>query len=104
MFRLNPRLRAVQPMVYVRDGVVTLAGPVSNLRAKLNAAADAQNVVGVARVHDFLKVCPSRPVSDQEVEQAVASALARSTHVGHLGIKVQAAEGTVRLTGRDGHR
>ena len=100
MFRLNPRLRAVQPTVYVREGVVTLAGPVSNLRAKLDAKADAQNVVGVARVHDFLKVCPDRPVSDQDVAHAVTAALARSTYVGHLGLRVTVADGAVRLTGR----
>ena len=100
MFRLNPRLRAGQPVVYVRDGVVTLAGTVSNLRAKLDAEADAQNVVGVARVHDFLKVCPDRPVSDQDVAHAVAAALTRSTYVGHLALRVQVVAGAVLLTGR----
>ena len=100
MFRLNPRLRAAQPTVYVRDGVVTLAGPVSNLRAKLDAEADAQRVVGVARVHDYLRVCPDRPVTDQAVAQAVAAALARSTHVGHLGLLAEVRAGAVLLTGR----
>ena len=95
----NPRVRSSETLVQVLDGVVTLAGTVSNLRTKQDAEQDARHVVGVGNVHNLLKVRPARLVPDEEVCQSISAALARDPYVGHCDFHVQVHGGQALLSG-----
>jgi osmotically-inducible protein OsmY len=97
--RFNPRMRASETLVQVLGGVVTLAGTVSNLRTKQDAEQDARHVVGVANVHNLLKVRPARLVPDEDIEQTIAAALARDPYVGQCGVHAQVHGGQALLSG-----
>ena len=97
--RLNPRVRAAETLVQVLDGVVTLAGTVSNLRTKQHAEQDARHVVGVSNVHNLLKVRPARLVPDEDIGQSIIAAWARDPYVGQFAFQVQVHGGQVLLTG-----
>ena len=97
--RFNPRVRSAETLVQVLDGVVTLAGTVRNLRTRQDAEQDARHVVGVANVHNLLKVRPAQVVPDEDIRQAIAAALARDPYVGHLVFGVQVHSGQALLTG-----
>ncbi|WP_210521169.1 BON domain-containing protein [Hymenobacter terricola] len=97
--RFNPRVRSAETLVQVLDGVVTLAGTVSNLRTRQDAEQDARHVVGVAGVHNLLKVRPAQRVPDEDIRLTIAAALARDPYVGHLVFGVQVHSGLALLTG-----
>ena len=97
--RLNPRMRAAEALVQVHNGVVTLAGTVSNLRTKQDAEHDARHVVGVANVHNLLKVRPARLVPDEDLGQRITAALSRDPYVGHCDFHVHVHGGQVLLSG-----
>ncbi|WP_245318783.1 BON domain-containing protein [Hymenobacter elongatus] len=97
--RINPRMRAAETLVQVHDGVVTMAGTVSNLRVKQDAEQDARHVVGVVHVHNLLKVRPERLMPDEDIRRNIAAALARDPHVCHFAFGVQVHGGQVLLTG-----
>ena len=99
MLRFNPRVRSAETLVQVLDGVVTLAGTVRNLRIRQDAEQDARHVVGVANVHNLLKVRPAQLVPDEEIRQTITAALARDPYVGHLAVGVQVHGGQALLTG-----
>ena len=98
--RFNPRVRSAETLVQVLDGMVTLAGTVSNLRIRQDAEQDARHVVGVAGVHNLLKVRPARLVPDEDIRRTIAAALARDPYVGHLAFGVQVHGGQALLTGQ----
>ena len=98
--RFNPRVRAAETQVQVHDGVVTLAGTVSNLRTKQEAEHDARHVVGVGSVHNLLKVRPGRVVPDGDIAQTIEAALARDPYVGQGAVHVQVHGGKALLSGR----
>jgi osmotically-inducible protein OsmY len=98
--RFNPRVRSAETLVQVLDGVVTLAGTVGNLRTRQDAEQDARHVVGVANVHNLLKVRPAQLISDQDLRQTITAALARDPYVGHRVFGVQVHGGQALLTGR----
>jgi len=52
----DPRVSAFSPDVAVADGIVTLSGTVSNIKAETSAEQDAKNIVGVHEVSAHLKV------------------------------------------------
>ena len=95
----NPRVRSSETLVQVLDGVVTLAGTVSNLRTKQDAEHDARHVVGVGNVHNLLKVRPALVVPDEDIRQSIAAALARDPYVGHCDFHVQVHGGQALLSG-----
>jgi osmotically-inducible protein OsmY len=97
--RFNPRVRSAETLVQVRDGVVTLAGTVRNLRTRQEAEQDARQVVGVAGMHNLLKVRPARLVPDEDLSWTITSALARDPYVGHRVFGVQVHSGQALLTG-----
>ena len=97
--RFNPRMRASETLVQVHDGVVTLAGTVSNLRTKQDAEHDARHVVGVANVHNLLKVRPALLVPDEDLRQTIVKALARDFAVGHCAVHVLVEGGKALLSG-----
>ena len=97
-----PGMLLSEPLVQVHEGVVTLAGTVGSLRAKQAAERDARLVVGVANVHNLLKVRPGSVVTDANICQAVGAALARDPYVSHREFSVRAREGKVCLGGQAG--
>ena len=99
----SPGVLLAEPLVQAHGGVVTLAGTVASLRARLGAEHDARHVAGVVAVHNLLKVRPGRIVTDAVVEQAVAAALARHPDLGHYTLGVQVHEGKACLSGQVGN-
>jgi osmotically-inducible protein OsmY len=97
--RLNPRVRDTETLVQVLDGVVTLAGTVSNLRTKQHAELDARHVVGVANVHNLMKVRPALLVPDEDIRQTINAALARDSYLSRCLVGVQVQAGKALLTG-----
>ena len=97
-----PGMLLSMPQVQVHEGVVTLAGTVGSLRAKQAVERDARLVVGVANVHNLLKVRPGSAVADADICQAIGVALARDPYVSHREFSVQAHEGKVCLNGQAG--
>ncbi|WP_460578151.1 BON domain-containing protein [Hymenobacter coalescens] len=95
----DPRCRAFSLTVHVRDGVVTLAGTVSHLRARLAAAADAANVVGVREVRNLLLVRADYPAPDAATQEHVKAALACDPFVGHYDFTINVSNGKVQLYG-----
>ncbi|MDQ2770903.1 MAG: BON domain-containing protein [Bacteroidota bacterium] len=97
--QFNPRVRASETLVQVLDGVVTLAGTVSNLRTRQDTEQDARHVVGVGNVHNLLKVRPARLVPDEEICRSISAALARDPYVSHCDCHVQVHGGQALLSG-----
>jgi osmotically-inducible protein OsmY len=98
-FGYDPRVRACQPVVVVHNGVVTLTGEVSSLRAKQSAERDARHVVGVWNVHNLLKVRTRWFTPDAEVRQAILDALARDPYVSIFDFRVRVTNGRAHLDG-----
>lgn len=74
-FRLDPRVVATPPDVTVEGGVAILSGVVGNVKAKTAAQRDAANIAGVWRVDNLVRVRPSRPGSDPNMEKELRAAL-----------------------------
>ncbi|WP_223650593.1 BON domain-containing protein [Hymenobacter psoromatis] len=98
-FRYDPRVLSYQPVVVVHNGVVTLTGQVSSLRAKHSAERDARHVVGVWDVHNLLKVRTRWFTPDVEVGQAILDALARDPYVSIFDFRVRVTNGRAHLDG-----
>ena len=103
-FLYDPRVRSSQPTIVVHNGIVTLSGTVSNLRAKQDAEREARDVVGVWDVHNLLKVRANRFIPDLNVNHSIEQALARDPYVGFLDFSVYVRNGKVSLYGQvDSH-
>ncbi len=98
-FRYDPRVLAAEIEVRVREGVVTLTGPVSNLRAKRAAEQDARNVVGVWDVHSLLKVRTERLSPDATIRQTILDALTRNPYLREVEFRVNVQNGRATLYG-----
>ncbi len=98
-FLYDPRVNMFNPTVSVDNGVVTLTGIVSNLKAKRAAAQDARNTAGVWRVKNYLRVRPDREWSDGEIKDEVADALLRDPFVNRFDISTTVYDGDVFLRG-----
>jgi osmotically-inducible protein OsmY len=96
----NPRVRSAETLVQAHEGIVTLAGTVSNLRARQEAERDARRIVGVYDVHNLLKIRPKRLVPDADIRQTIMAALARDPYLGTAKVEVQVQHGQVTLHGR----
>ncbi len=99
-FRYDPRVLSYQPEVAVHNGVVTLSGAVSNLRAKQEAERDARHVVGVWNVYNLLKVRVRWFTPDVLLHQNVLEALARDPYVGLCDFSLRLSNGKVHLYGQ----
>ena len=99
VLRYDPRVRSFDPSVHVREGVVMLAGTVSNLKARLAAEQDAGNVVGVWDVHNLLQVQVPSSVPDVLIHQQAKVALAIDPYVGHYAFTMSVSNGRVQLYG-----
>lgn len=95
----DPRVSAFTPEVEVENGVVTLSGVVSNLKAKRAAEKDAENTIGVWRVKNFIRVRPEEQPSDATISSEVKEALARDPYLQRDNIDVFVQNGKVYLSG-----
>jgi osmotically-inducible protein OsmY len=95
----DPRLYAFRPNVSINNGVATLTGAVSNLKAKRAAAQTAMNTVGVLRVKNYLKVRPVAPRTDKEIKRDIADAMSQDPFVDRFEIRPVVIDGQVYLYG-----
>ena len=100
----DPRVLSTTVTAEVVDGRVTLRGQVENLRARIAAAQDARNTVGVTSVVNRLKLrkdlfLPEILLPDDEIESMVENVLGRDPYVERFDIEVKAIDGTIYLTG-----
>ena len=98
-FALDPRVVSFNPVVTVRNGVVTLTGTVNDLQARNAAEADARNVNGVRFVNNYLKVRPTVARSDLAIAGDVGDALRRNAAVDAAEVMVSVRSGVVTLSG-----
>ncbi len=96
----NPRVDAAGIAVKVKDGVVTLTGFVDTYAKKIAACDAAHRVAGASDVADEVEVRLRNPVrTDQEIAQAVRSALMWDAFVPDERIKSTVSSGWVTLEG-----
>jgi osmotically-inducible protein OsmY len=95
----NPRVNAFNVVTAVESGVATLTGTVSNLQAKRVAEEEAEDILGVWRVKNFLRVRPALGRTDTEIAQDIRSALQRNPYVDRYDITVNVYNGKAYLTG-----
>ena len=95
----DPRVVSLAVTTRVDDGMVTLRGTVSNLKAKRAAERDAMNTVGVTSVRNRLRVRPQEPVGDEKLERKANAAITRDPYLETHEITVNVAGGTARLYG-----
>lgn len=86
--------------VSMEDGVVTLSGRVPSLAAKRLAGVLTWWVPGVEDVRNRLAVVPPEEDSDDEIREAVVTALDKDPLVDHTRILVGVHDGVVTLRGR----
>ena len=98
-FALDPRVSSFNPVVTVRNGVVTLTGTVNDLQARNAAEEDARNVTGVRFVNNYLKVRPTVARSDLAIADDVRDALRRNAAVDAAEVIVGVRSGVVTLSG-----
>lgn len=98
-FALDPRVVSFNPIVTVRNGIVTLTGTVNDLQARNAAEEDARNVTGVRFVNNYLKVRPAVARSDLAIRTAVNDALRRNVSVDAAEVMVSVRSGIVYLSG-----
>ncbi len=98
-FLYDPRVFSFNPTVEVDNGVATLTGVVDNLRAKQAAGQDAENTLGVWRVHNLLKVRPANPPADADIAKEVREALDTSPFVDRFDVVVRVVNQKAYLSG-----
>ncbi len=96
----NPRIEAPEVTVAVKDGVVTLAGFVETYGKKTATLEAVHEISGVLDVADEMQVRASRAKSDQDIAQAVRSALTWDVYVPEQQIRSTVSGGWVTLEGK----
>jgi len=95
----DPRVLSFMPEISVDQGVVTLTGRIDNLKAKKAAEQTANNVVGVSRVKNYLKVRPAIIPANKDLEADIETAMLKNPIVEMWEIDVKAHHGIVYLNG-----
>jgi osmotically-inducible protein OsmY len=95
----DPRVSSFKIDVTVAGSVVTIRGTVDNLKAKLAAAQDARNTVGVRRVKNHIKVKPAMQLSASAIEKKIEDAFLRDPYVSSYEIEVDVIGGVAVLSG-----
>ncbi|CAN5807394.1 hypothetical protein BH11MYX4_BH11MYX4_00970 [soil metagenome] len=100
-FRLDARLKTLEPKVAVQGGVVTLSGTVDSPMARRAAANDAKDTLGVWSVRDQTLVQPAGRPTDADIERGVKRALAEDLLLPDASsIHPSTAKGKVVLEGK----
>lgn len=95
----DPRVISLNIEPEVTNGVATLRGEVKSADAKMAAAQDARNTVGVADVNNRLKVRPTSRVGDAELQSRAVEALRSDPYVDRFEISVDVKNGIATLSG-----
>lgn len=98
-YAYDPRVASVNTRVTVEDGVVSLDGKVSNLRARRAALRIARNTGGVREVVDRLQVETGAAQSNAEIAGSIRAALRTSAALARNSIDVSVTDGRVVLAG-----
>lgn len=98
-WKYDPRVDPSQIEMQIENGIMTLAGVVTDLRAKRAAEEDAKNTIGVFRVRNFLKVRPAQTISDEKLKEWVQEAFQEQALIDRYEIKISVQGGTVFLDG-----
>lgn len=96
----NPRISAPGITATVKDGIITLAGFVDAYGKKTAALEAIHQISGALDVADEIQVRLSRGKTDQEVAQAVRSALMWDVYVPDEKIRSTVSGGWVTLEGK----
>ncbi len=97
----EPSVNAAHIGVEVTNGVVTLAGHVTNYAEKLNAERAAQRVAGVKAlaVEMDVKLAGTSKRNDAELASSAEAALQSATYFSPNDIKVKVENGWITLSG-----
>jgi len=98
-FLYDPRVKSSNPQVTVESGTVTLTGRVEDLLAKKAAAENAENVVGVFRVNNHLRVRPPDPLADDEIHQQLRNSLLMDPYLDRFDLDTAVVNGRAHLWG-----
>lgn len=104
-FIVHPRINADLLEVRVENGIATIEGTLTNLKAARAAAEIAKNTHGVVTVDDEVSVfneiviSPEVNATDNEVKLAVEKAINRDPYLVSEQIEVSVNEGVVSLEG-----
>lgn len=86
--------------VTISDGDVTLQGSVGSYWEKVEAEALASSVRGVRHIQNDLAVVPMHDMLDEEIADAITSALERNRSANPQDIHITVRYGRVTLTGK----
>lgn len=96
----HPRVNAPEILATVKGGVVTLGGFVDTYPKKMAALEAVHQISGVLDVADEIQVRAVRAKTDQEVAQAVRTALTWDVYVPDERIRSTVSGGWVTLEGK----
>src|SRR5665213_1191653 len=96
-----PSVNAAHIGVEVSNGVVTLAGHVTNYAEKLNAERAAQRVAGVKAlaVEMDVKLAGTSKRNDSDIASSAETALQSAMYFSSSGVKVKVEKGWITLSG-----
>ncbi|HQG31291.1 MAG TPA: BON domain-containing protein [Deltaproteobacteria bacterium] len=98
----NPTIDTSRIEVQAHDGVVILKGFVDTYWQKTRAWEIASNVSGVREVINELKVKPPEEITDEDIENDIKRAFARTRYVDTDRVDVSVENGIVTLKGTVG--
>ena len=99
IYKKNNRVDDKEVQVEVQNSRVTLRGEVDSTIEKRHARNLAEDVEGVERVIDEMKVKNFVRRPDNELEEEVRHALLRDAYVEGVTIEVRASNGEIQLDG-----
>ncbi|WP_169513347.1 BON domain-containing protein [Flexithrix dorotheae] len=99
VFQIDPRVKREKIKITVKNGEVLLSGKVNSLQAKNAAADDANNIVGVWKVNNLLKVQPSIIPDNKQLVSDVEWVLNQNPYLEDIEVHVFAENGKITLQG-----
>jgi osmotically-inducible protein OsmY len=97
--RNEPQFTMAEITAESDEGVVTIAGVVETLQAKRRAEALAEEIAGVRRVRNFVRVRPPEQTPDENVREQVRESLQRDPYLQDYELEVRVRNGKVYLRG-----
>ena len=95
----DPRVPTDNLTVETRDGIVTLRGWASSLKAKRSAQATARNTIGVRRVINRINIRPEQAINDLQIVRRVRGAIVRDPELNRYEVTANVVDGEVYLDG-----
>ncbi len=99
VLRYDPLVDAEDVAVESEDGRVTLRGTVKSLQARRAATIAAEDVVGVDRVRNRLRVRPGADLSDEQIETRIERAIGLDPWLDANRLDAEVEDGTATLSG-----